>query len=127
MPSRRGHEEAACQLEYSNMAIRIGSMILNDNVTFLPFKQRLNMSSLIATIVNTNVCLVSLKLFIVRTSFLMCPYSNLYQACNNNYNNNYSFDILICLQPFGKPHLYDILLTRLFVILLITFFVGAIR
>ena len=30
---------------------------------------------------------------------------------NNNYNNNYSFFILICLQPFRKPHLYFILHT----------------
>ena len=25
---------------------------------------------------------------------------------NNNYNNNYSFVILICLQPFCQPHLF---------------------
>ena len=36
-------------------------------VTFLPFSKRLNLSSLIANKVKTNVSLVSIKLFIVRT------------------------------------------------------------
>ena len=33
------------------------------------------------------------------------------QVYNNNYHNNYSLVILICLQPFCKPHLYFILHT----------------
>ena len=32
----------------------------------------------------------------------MCHCSNLYHVYNNNYNNNYSFVILICLQHFCK-------------------------
>ena len=57
------------------------------------------MSSLIPNKVKTNLCLVPLKLFIVRT-ILYATVSNLY---NNNYNN-------ICL--------FDIFLTQLFAILL---------
>ena len=38
------------------------------------------------------------------------------------YNNNYSFVNLICLQPLCKSNLYFILLIRVFVILLPTFF-----
>ena len=41
----------------------------------------------------------------------MCHCSNLYHVYNNNYNNNYSFVIPICLQPVCKPHLYFILHT----------------
>ena len=41
----------------------------------------------------------------------MCHCSNLYYVYDNNYNNNYSFVILICLQPFCRPHLYFILHT----------------
>ena len=40
----------------------------------------------------------------------MCHCSNLYHVYNNTYKSNYSFFILICLQPFCKPHLYFILL-----------------
>ena len=41
--------------------------------------------------------------------------------CNNNYNNYYLLNILICLQYFCQPHWYVILLTRSFVILFTTF------
>ena len=51
----------------------------------------------------------------------MCPCSNLYHIFNNNYNNNYSFVILKCLQPFCKPHFLVILHTWLFVFLLTNF------
>ena len=64
------------------------------------------MSSLIADKVKTNMCLVSIEFFIV-LHYLMC----LQHINNNNYINNYLFVILICLQPFYKPHLYVIQLT----------------
>ena len=45
--------------------------------------------------------------------------SNLYNVDHNNYNNNFSFDILLCLQAFCKrQHLCVFLLTQLFAILL---------
>ena len=68
------------------------------------------MSLLIAKKVKTNVCLISVKLF----SYATVQTSNLYHVYNNNYNNNYSFIVLICLQPFCKQHLCVILLTQLF-------------
>ena len=52
------------------------------------------MSSLIANQVKTNLCFVSIKLFIVLTTFV--PLFNLCHVYNNNYNNNYAFVILIC-------------------------------
>ena len=55
----------------------------------------------------------------------MCHCSNLYHVYNNNYNNNYSFVILICLQTFCKLNLFVILLTGLFAILLTSFFVSS--
>ena len=42
---------------------------------------------------------------------LLCHCSNWYHVYNNNYNNNNSFMVLICLQPLCKPHLYLILHT----------------
>ena len=45
---------------------------------------------------------------------------HLYHVYNNSYNNNNSFVFLICLQPFCKPYLLVILLTRLFAFLLTT-------
>ena len=45
--------------------------------------------------------------------------SNLYNVYNNNYNNNCLLDILLCLQSFYKQqHLFVIVLTQLFAILL---------
>ena len=44
-------------------------------------------------------------------ALLMYHCSHLYNVYNNNYNNNCSFVIFICLQPFCKPHLYFILHT----------------
>ena len=38
-----------------------------NTVTCLPFQKRLNMSTLIAIKVTTNLCLISIKFFIVRT------------------------------------------------------------
>ena len=65
------------------------------------------MSSLIANQVKINMCFsFNYALLIVRTN--LCATYNLY----NNYNNNCSFVIFICLQPFCKPHLFIILLTR---------------
>ena len=52
--------------------------------------------------------------------YLMFHCSNLHHLYNNNYNNNYSFIILICLQPSCKSRLFVILLIRLFAILLLT-------
>ena len=53
------------------------------------------MSSLIANKVKTNMLLVSIKLFIVRTIFCATVF--------NLYNNKYLFDILLCLQIFQQP------------------------
>ena len=55
----------------------------------------------------------------------MCRCSNLYYVYSNNYSNNYSFVIFICLQCFFKQNLFLILLTQLVTILLTTFFIGA--
>ena len=44
-------------------------------------------------------------------SLLMCHCSNLCYEYNSNYNNNYSFVILIYLQPCYKPYLYFIVHT----------------
>ena len=59
------------------------------------------------------MCLVSVKLYC--SYYLMCHCLNLYHVYNNNYNNNYSFVILICMQPSCKPHVHVILLPTLFV------------
>ena len=50
------------------------------------------MNALIANNIKTNMCLITIKLFIVRT--ILC------YTVSNLYNNNYLFDILFCLQPF---------------------------
>ena len=48
--------------------------------------------------------LISIKLYLLSTLFMCAIVSYLY---NSNYNNNYSFVILICLQPFCKQlHLF---------------------
>ena len=54
-------------------------------VKFLPFKKRLNMNSLIANQIRTNICFISVKIFIVFTNFVALFTQNWY---NNNYNNN---------------------------------------
>ena len=58
-------------------------------VTFL---NRLNMSSLTTNKAKTNMCFVSVKLFIVLTTFV--PLFTL-DYLNNNYNNNYLSDTII--------------------------------
>ena len=71
------------------------------------------MSSLIASKVKINMCLISCP------PCLMCHCSIL---CNDNYNNNCLFVILLYLQPFYKQqHLFVILLTQLYAILLTPF------
>ena len=67
------------------------------------------MTSLIANQVKTNMYFVQVKLFIDLPAYV--PLFKLMPRINNNYNNNYSFDILICSQPFCKSHLYFILHT----------------
>ena len=69
---------------------------------FIFLKKPLNISSLIANKVKTNMFLISITLFIVRT--ILCATVETYSTCtyNNNYNANYSLVILICLQPFCK-------------------------
>ena len=80
------------------------------------------MSALIPNQVKTNM-----YFSLYETLFLVCTnlYVTVYHVYNNNYNNNYSSIIYLCLQPLCQPHLYVILLIRLFVILLTTFFVSA--
>ena len=93
-------------------------MFNKDNiVTFLCFKKTLNMSSLIATKLKTNMGLVSIKMSLLSALSHM-PMLKLLPRIQNNYNNKYSFDILICLQHFCKPHLFNILLTQLFAVLI---------
>ena len=71
------------------------------------------MSSLFANKVTTNtMCSVSVTTLYC-SHYLMWHCSNLYHVRNNNYNSNYSFVILICLQSFCKPH-FSILLTSFF-------------
>ena len=63
------------------------------------------MSSLIANQVKANVCLVSVKLFIVLTTFVALFTLNWY---NNNYNNNCLFNTIIRY----SAHNLDSLFTR---------------
>ena len=63
------------------------------------------------------MCFVSIKYSLF--SALMCHCSNLYHVCNNNYN--YSFNILLCLHPFYKPHFFVIFLPKLLAFMLTTF------
>ena len=41
-------------------------------------------------------------------ALLICHCSNLYHVQTNNYNNNYSFSILICSQLFVSANIYSL-------------------
>ena len=68
-----------------------------------------------------NKCVFQFHLNSLLLALLMCHCSNLCHIQNNNYNNNYPLFVLICSQPFCRPHLCVIPFTRLFAILLTTF------
>ena len=81
-------------------------------VTFLPFKKRLNMSSLITKKVKIYTCLVSVKAFIVRpvlcatiltytssTTISFAYYLFASNTCPSFFLHNYS---LFCSQPLHK-------------------------
>ena len=75
-------------------------------VTFLHFKKRLYMTSLIANQVQTNMCSVSVKHFIVLTTFAPVFTLNWYNYNNNLLvQHNYS---LFCSQPFCKHCTYTL-------------------
>ena len=65
---------------------------------FYFLKKSLNMSSLIANQVKTNMRLISLnKLYIILTTFVP-----LFTQYNNNYNNNFLYDTSICYSTYNR-------------------------
>ena len=52
--------------------------------------------------------LVSIKFSLLFVLFSVPHCSKLYHVYNNNYNNNNSFVVLICLQPFCKQYIYKL-------------------